>query len=111
MVVPGGMFPLPKPGAQLLIASRVPVFGSEITGVGVMSRFRVIEMADTFLKRRWSIEEVSPGEKPVPYPFLGTRKEAESVASQLNLFGRSELHNGLDSRKARASRTVHMTPR
>ena len=51
-------------------------------------RFQIVLAYDTLLKRRWTIEEVIPGEPPVPLPFFGTRAEAEAEASRLNLHGR-----------------------
>jgi hypothetical protein len=51
-------------------------------------RFQIVPTSETSLKRRWTIEEVIPGEQPVPIPFFGTRAEAEAEASRLNLYGR-----------------------
>ena len=38
-------------------------------------------------KSRWTIERVTPGERPVPLPFYGTRAEAEAEISRLSLHG------------------------
>jgi hypothetical protein len=40
-------------------------------------------------KYLWTIEEVTPGEKPVQLDFLGTAREAAEEARRLNLYGAS----------------------
>jgi hypothetical protein len=39
----------------------------------------------------WTIEQVTPGEKPVPVPFYGSRAEAEAEVRRLNSGGKIEV--------------------
>lgn len=41
-------------------------------------------------KSRWTIERVTPGEKPIQIPFHGTRTEAEAEISRLSLYGEKD---------------------
>ena len=54
-----------------------------------MTRFQIVKYDDTLFKSKWTIEEVIPGERPIPLPFIGTRAEAEAELSRLNLYGKN----------------------
>ena len=54
-----------------------------------MTRFQIVKYDDTLFKSKWTIEEVIPGERPIPLPFIGTRAEAEVELSRLNLYGKN----------------------
>ena len=62
--------------------------GLQMGGRLMSLRFQIVPTCETSFKRRWTIEEVIPGEQPVPIPFFGTRAEVEAEASRLNLYGR-----------------------
>jgi hypothetical protein len=53
-----------------------------------MARFQIVRYDDSAFTPKWTIEEVIPGEKPIPLPFIGTRAEAEAELSRLNLYGK-----------------------
>jgi hypothetical protein len=55
-----------------------------------MAKFQVVEIAEAYGSGRWTIEEIVPGEKPIPVFFFRSRAEAEAEARRLNLYGRGE---------------------
>ena len=52
-----------------------------------MPKFHLVEIPDAPLNSRWTIEQVVPGEKPVPIPFFGKRAAAEAEVNRLNSGG------------------------
>ena len=53
-----------------------------------MARFQLVEIPEAPYAKRWTIEEVVPGERPIPVSFFGRKVEAEAEAHRLNLYGR-----------------------
>jgi hypothetical protein len=52
-----------------------------------MAKFRIVQVSDAPFRSSWTIEEVTPGEKPVPIPFYGSRSEVEAELTRLNTGG------------------------
>jgi len=63
-----------------------------------MAKFEVVQVPEMPFARRWTIEEIVPGEGPNPVPFFGRKPEAEAEAHRLNLFGRSATALGRQAR-------------
>jgi hypothetical protein len=53
-----------------------------------MAKFQIVEIPEAPYASRWTIEEVIPGEKPIPVTFFGTRGAAEAEARRLALYGK-----------------------
>jgi hypothetical protein len=53
-----------------------------------MAKFQIVEIPEAHYASRWTIEEVTPGEKPIPIPFFGTRAAAEAELRRLALYGK-----------------------
>lgn len=51
-----------------------------------MGRYRMVKIPSTS-RDRWGIEDVIPGEKPLPLDFQGTQAAVEAEVHRLNLFG------------------------
>jgi hypothetical protein len=52
-----------------------------------MARFLVVQVPDAHFRSSWTIEQVTPGEKPIPIPFFGIRSEVEAEVTRLNAGG------------------------
>jgi hypothetical protein len=49
-----------------------------------MPRFELIEVQDAPASSRWSIQQMLPGERPIPVPFFGRRSDAGAAVYRLN---------------------------
>jgi hypothetical protein len=53
-----------------------------------MAKFQIVEIPDAPPSSRWTIEEVTPGEKPNPLAVFGSRASIEAEVHRLNRAGR-----------------------
>jgi hypothetical protein len=60
-----------------------------------MAKYQLVHLSGAPTTSAWTIEEVTPGEKPIPISFYGTKAQAAQEASRLFLFeGRDEVSKG-----------------
>ena len=52
-----------------------------------MPRFQLVEIPGVRLAVAWTIEQITPGERPVPIAFFGRKPEVEAEIRRLNAGG------------------------
>ena len=55
-----------------------------------MPRFVIVQVPGARRASMWTIDRVTPGEKPLPVPFYGSRSEVEAELRRLNGGGEIE---------------------
>jgi hypothetical protein len=53
-----------------------------------MPRFHLVQVPDTRPSSSWTIEQITPGERPVPVAFYGPRGDVEAEVFRLNAGGK-----------------------
>lgn len=57
------------------------------SNIHAMAKFQMVQVSDAPFRSTWTIEEVTPGEKPIPIPVYGSRSEVAAELSRLNTGG------------------------
>jgi hypothetical protein len=52
-----------------------------------MPKFQLVEVPDARASSRWTIEQITPGERPVSIAFHGPKAEVEAEVIRLNAGG------------------------
>jgi hypothetical protein len=88
---PGTRIPLTETQVAAIALARIFRFTRERSPFrpvySRMARFRIVQLSDAPYRSIWTVEEVTPGEKPVPIPFYGSRSEVEAELTRLNAGG------------------------
>jgi hypothetical protein len=66
-----------------------------------MPKYRILELPGAPAPSRWTIEQVTPGEKPILISFFGRKSEAEAEVHRLNAGGKVEAKTPVTGRRKR----------
>ena len=69
-----------------------------------MPKYRMLHVPDAPFRSSWTIEQVTPGEKPVPIPLYGGRSEVEAELHRLNTGGKVTHQTTAPSRRTKRVR-------
>jgi hypothetical protein len=53
-----------------------------------MPKFHLVKVPDAHASSGWTIEQITPGERPVPVAFHGPKAEVEAEVIRLNAGGK-----------------------
>ncbi len=67
-----------------------------------MPRFQLIEVPGVRLSEAWTIEQITPGERPVPVDFYGRKADVEAEIHRLNAGG--EVRQRMPARAGQSKR-------
>jgi hypothetical protein len=74
-----------------------------------MPKFHLVEVPDARASSRWTIEQITPGERPIPVAFIGPKAEVEAEVLRLNAGG--EIVEKLPSiMRGKTSRRKNLQP-